>query len=437
MSSDHDGIDFHQHVLGALNDPVGFVRRFLAADGLLQHGGIMAFATIASGGLNYAYQVYMGRALGPEQYGVFGALFALFYLVRVLGRGIMLCATRFVAELDGDAPAVAAFQRGLLVRSLLFSAGLFVLLAAASPLIGSFLDLESPWLVVAVAATVPFGLALTANQGTLQGLQWFGMLGSYRVAEAGLKLALGIAFVTLGYGVYGAFGGVLVAGLVVLVATTVHLGRRLTVPAGARRRFDHERTYRFALPAVLAGFCITVPTTVDVIFVKHFFASEQAGLYTAVSVLGKILLFMAMAISAALFPKVSNSHAAERPERLNALFDRAVLYTALVAGAGTFVYWAAPQFVLGRLFGPAYVDAVPLLRWYGLAIFAFVLAVIVLNFQLARDRTWFVYGFTALSFVEIGLMWAAHASMTRIIQVMLGVNAFLFVCGAIAVKIKL
>lgn len=389
----------------------------------------MAVATVGSGAFNYAYQVFVGRALGPEQYGVFGALFALFYLVNVLGRGIRFSASRFAAEFDARGPTVAAFYRGLLVRTVLFSVLVFLALAVASPAVGDFLGVDSAWLVLLAVASVPVGLTLTANQGAMQGLQWFEPLGGYKVLLAVVKLALGVALVVLGFGVYGAFGAVVLATFLVLVASTLHVRFRLPRRGALTSPIEYGRAYRYVPPAVLAAFCLTVPGTVDVIVAQHFHAGPQAGLYTAVTVLGKILVFLPLGVCAAMFPKVSNGHAKADDDRLRGLLRRALLYAGAIAASGTILYALVPDLVLGVFFGPEYAAAASLLRWYGAAVLAFALASVVLNFELARDRMRYVYVFTACSVLEIGLLWVAHDSLVGMAQVVLLVNAALFAYG--------
>ncbi|WP_336360891.1 hypothetical protein [Haladaptatus sp. ZSTT2] len=406
-------------------EPVATLRQYVLSDDLLHHGSVMAVATAASGALNYAYQVFMGRALGPEQYGVFGALFALFYLVNVLGRGIRFSATRFSAELSEDTAALSAFHRGFLRKSLVFSCVVFVVLALSTPLLGDFLGVSTPLLLIAIAGTAPFGLALTANFGTFQGLQWFPTLGGYKVLLAGVKLAFGVGLVTLGYGVSGAFGALVISSVLLFGLSTAHVFRNL----GNERtsfEFEYSRAYTYTLPAVLAGFCLTVPTTVDVILVKHFFPSHTAGLYAAASVLGKILIFLPMGISTALFPKVSGHRTTD--ER-RSLLTRALFYTAVIAGAGAALFALFPHFVLTAFYGMPYADAAAVLPWYGIAVFAFALSSVTLNFQLALDQNRFVYLFTAGSFLEIALMWAFHGSLLQFVQILFVVNVGLFALG--------
>ena len=421
-------------LVAAVSAPVSVVRRTVASDDVLQHGGIMSAAMLASGALNYGYQVFMGRALGPKQYGVFGAVFALVYLVNVLGRGIRFSATRFAAEFASENRSVASFHAGFLARAALFAAVVFVAVLLTAPVTVAFLGLGSSLPVVIVAANGLFGLALTANQGVFQGLQRFGALGTYQVLLAALKLVVGVALVYAGYGVAGALGAVALASFLVLVATTLHLRSSTGDRTGPATAFEYGRAYRYLPPAVLAGFCITVPGTVDVLVVKHFFSAADAGLYAAAAVLGKILVFLPMGISTALFPKVSNDRASGESARRQRLFDRAVLYVGLLVGVGTLVLWVVPDLTVALVFGPAYAGAVPLVRWYGVAVLFVALAIVVLNFQLALDRTGFVYVFTAASVVEILLLWVAHSSMVEVIQVILLVNGGLFAYGFISVK---
>ena len=427
-----------------LRTPLALVRRAAATDELLHHGGVMAFATVAAGGFNYLFQLFMGNALGPHQYGVFGSLFALFYLVHVVGRGVRLSATRFTAEYADDPRTLASFHRGWLVRALAFGCAMFVGLSLLGPRVAAFLDLDSALPVVVVAATMPFNLALPANFGHYQGREAFLRLGSYKVTQAAVKVVLAVTLVTLGFGVFGAFGAIGAAALLVLALSTVHARRSFetssaggaglgTEPDAAPDRgtgFDYARAYRYVLPAVLVGFCLTVPANVDVILAKHFFTARQAGLYTAVSVLGKILVFLPLGISTALFPKASDGDA----ETAGRLFDRAILYTATLAGAGALGYWLLPELVLATFFGESYVAAASLLQWYAGAVLAFAVAVVALEFHLARDRMGYVYLFGAVSCVEIVLLWTYHASMVSFAHVLLAANAGLAVVGIAGAK---
>lgn len=397
-------------------------------DDLLRHGGVMAVAIVAAGALNYAYQVFVGRALGPAQYGTFGALTSFLYLLNVVGRGVRMSTARFVSARREDGAWIATFYRGIALRTLLFATAVFALLTAFSPQIAGFVGAESAWPVVLVAVAVPFTFTLPTNFGFFQGVEAFRAYGAYNALQAGLTLLIAVVLLVAGFGLYGALGALAAASAIALGVSTwaVHRYRGVVTDPPT---IDYTRAYRYALPAVLAGFCLTVPTSVDVVLAKHFFAAEAAGRYTAVAVLGKVLIFLPLGISMALFPKVSAPDAGDG----TALFARAFAYTAVLAGAGALLYWLAPSLVLGLVYTSEYAGVAAVLQWYGLAILAFSLAVVVLNFELARDRHRYVVVFALVSCAEIALLWVFHESMVGYAQIILGANAVLTVLGLLEV----
>jgi len=426
----------------AVRDPLSLVRR-LGSDDLLRHGGLLAGATVVSGGLNYGFQVFMGRALSPETYGVFGAVFALFYVASVLTHGIKFSTIRFTAATDPGSVVRANVHGGLLFRAFLAGLVAALALAAASPVVSPLLGASSVWPVVLVAVAIPFQFGFRGNLATFQGFQWFGCQAAYNTLYAGIKLALGVGLVLLGYDLHGAVAALSLGALVVGAVTTVHLRRRLggwRVPL-RDTALDYGRVYRYLWPSLLAGICLTVPANLDVIVVSAAFSGEAVGHYVAASVLGKVLIFLPMGISKAMFPKVTGewtgSSARDEGEVAGAdgLLDRALCYAALIAGGGALVYWLVPSLVLEAIFGAAYVAAAPLLRWYGLAIAFFVLAIVVLNFELARDRLRYVAVFAAASVLEVAFMWAFDGTMLGVVWVMLVANAGLFAFGIYETKL--
>lgn len=390
----------------------------LRADDLLQDGSILIVASLFTGVVNYAYQVLMGRFLGPEQYGVFGALFALSYMLLVFSRGVQLCSTKYVSTLSTG--RMAGFLRGFGLRISAVMIVLFGALWLAAPAIARTLKIADPLLVVLVCVTLLFGPVNAITFGALRGLQHFRVFGGIQVGRALLKLGIGIGLVLLGFGTYGAVGGPVIGVAAAFFVSVIYL-RRWFLADGSFSAYGE--VYRFAAPSLLVAFCMTVPTNADVVVVKQLFAPVTAGLYTAVSVFGKVLIFLPLGITGALFPKAA-SRGESRP-----LLVRALFYTAVLAFGAALVLVAVPRLALGVLYGGTYAAAAPVLRWYVLAIGAFSLCTVLLNYSLAVDDLRFVKAFTALTVAGIGLFYLFGSSPLRIAQVMLAVNAVGFVGG--------
>lgn len=396
----------------------------LIGDGLFRDSAILIVASLLSGGLNYLFQIVMGRLLGPEQYGVFGSLFSLSYLVTVLSTGVGYCATKYVSSLSEGRRS--AFLTGFTFRVGAAGVLLLLLLLAATPAISAFLGISDPLLVAAIVVSLVLSLFVSLNRGALQGVQRFVIFGAVGVGRSALKLVVGVGLVLLGFGVYGALGALLIASLAALFATTLSLRGYYA----NRTAFDSfGDVYRYAVPSMLVAFCFTIPTNADVVLVKSMFTASETGVYTAVTVFGKVLVFLPSGITSALFPKVSTDHASG--EETNQLLRRALLYTGVLVAGATGATILFPEWLLTLVFGASYARGATLLPWYGAMVAVFSLNLVFLNFAHARNERFFVYVFAVLTVAELTGVYLFAESMLSIIRTMLLVNVAILLIGVV------
>src|SRR5659263_786286 len=97
---------------------------YLKKDELLKNGTTMFISGQIAGIFNYIYQVYIGRALGPKEYGVFGALFAIFYMIASISQTLGTSTTQFVSKFVGEGKAIGFFIKGSLKRTILFGSAI-------------------------------------------------------------------------------------------------------------------------------------------------------------------------------------------------------------------------------------------------------------------------------------------------------------------------
>src|SRR6202022_1201592 len=99
--------------------------------------------------------------------------------------------------------------------------------------------------------------------------------------------------------------------------------------AGHHERLPIWPLLRGAMGATAGITAITLFYNFDVLLAKHFLSNQDAGLYSAMSLLGKLLFFGTISVSVVMFPRVSAIHAAgQRGHRT------VNLSLALVASAG-------------------------------------------------------------------------------------------------------
>jgi len=405
----------------------------LFSDDLLKHASIMFLVSIIAGACNYIYQLYMGRALGPEEYGVFGSLFAIFYIISVLTATIQTSVARFVSKFIGEGAKekIHYFMQGLLKRMLFLGIAMFLFFVIISGWLSSFLKIDAIMPVIILGSILLFSTLLPVNLGALQGIQKFISLGFNTVLNFLLKLVFGIALVVIGFGVNGALGAVIIASAVALIVSFIPLRSFFSKVYSKNSDFKFSELYKYSFPTMIAMFCFAVPANVDVIIAKHFFAAHSAGLYTAATVLGKIILFIPGAIVIAMFPKVSKMYAEKKDT--SHLLNISLLYTGLVSCVMAIGYWFFPSLVVSIPYGSAYVEVAPVLQLYGMAMLFFSLTIVLMRYSLAVHDTRYVYLFAFFTLVEIGLITVFHASMMEMATIILVVNVLLFVSSYVYV----
>ena len=408
---------------------------FFKEKDFLKHSGILFIATFIGGACNYAYQLYMGRGLGPEGYGIFGSLFAISYILFVLAGTIQTSTARFISGFVGEEKRqnIRMFLIGMYKRVLVLGILIFLFFLLASSWISSFLKINSIEPILIVGSFFLFSLLLPVNMGVLQGLQRFEHLGICIVLNFLSKFVFGFFLVNIGFGVNGALSALTLSAIFALIPSFIFL--RTSLSEGTSRKelkFNFSEVYKYSLPALLTMFCFAVPANVDMIIVKHFFSSQQAGLYTAASVLGKIVLFIPEAIALVMFPKVTEA-LARKENSMNVLYC-SILYTGLLSGIIGIAYWIFPSYAVEIPFGYDYINAVPLVKLYGIAMFFFSLSFIIMRYSLALRDQKYVIVFSIFTFLEIALLSIFHEKMTNMVSILVLVNAVWFLSSVFYVK---
>jgi O-antigen/teichoic acid export membrane protein len=141
---------------------------------------------------------------------------------------------------------------------------------------------------------------------------------------------------------------------------------------------------RYSGFAFVALFCYNMMWNVDVVLVKHYFTPFEAGMYSAVSILGRIILFAPMGIARVVFPKASDRYEAGK-KHFHVLLKGLVL-TSLIAGGIVMAYLLFPEEIVMTIFGVRYVGAIPYLWKYGLVTFFFSLTGLLINYSLSINQ---------------------------------------------------
>jgi O-antigen/teichoic acid export membrane protein len=240
-----------------------------------------------------------------------------------------------------------------------------------------------------------------------------------------LRLLFGIILIYFGFRINGALGAIFLSILVAIIITFVPIKGLFLKSKGGGNPVSTKEILSYGFPVMVATLFFMMLTYVDMILVKHYFAPEDAGIYATAEVLGKIVIYLPVSIVLALFPLVAESHALNQDSFH--MLDKGLLYTGVISATTAFIFFLFPELSISTLFGNKYLAAAPLLRLFSLAMVPLALINIIMYFNLARDRTAFIYSFIGFSILEVILIALFHGSLSHVLFILIGVLTTLFV----------
>jgi O-antigen/teichoic acid export membrane protein len=261
--------------------------------GLIKQGSLMFFAVAIFNILNLLYQLYMIRNLSTINYGILNSLLSILVIVSIPSGTLQTVVTKYISTFHtlDNLEKINILIHSFIKKTLVFGAVIFLILILGSGQISSFIQINSPSLIMILGLTTFLSIILPIAQGGLQGLQKFGYLGLAMITNGGLKLALGMLFVYIGYGVAGAMIALVLSIFITLFLAFTMLASVLPKPlifipnpSSSEHNYpaseiNYSEIHRYFYPVALVYLCFMILTNVDVVLVKHFFKPLDAGYF--------------------------------------------------------------------------------------------------------------------------------------------------------------
>ena len=385
---------------------------------LLTGSFVMIIGSNAVNFLNYLYHLVMVRFLTPTNYGELAALLSLVGLLGIIPGSLNLVIIKFVSSAKNNQEIVNVVS-WFNSKVFIFSLVIFITITLFSPFISSFLKIDNRLTIVLIALSFLFSLAALLYKSTLQGLLRFQQMVFTLFTESSLKLILGVLFVYIGFSVTGAVVGLVIASFVGFFLSRLFIQNFLKK---SEKMPNIKKILDYSLPVLIQSISITSLYSTDIILVKHFFTSHEAGIFAVISTLGKIIFFGTAPISAVMFPLISQKQS--KGKKYQKVFILSLIMTLIISIFILAIYWLIPQFVI-RMLNPDYLEAAPLLAWYGIFISLFTLSALLVNFGLSLGRASVVIFPTSAAILQIILIWFFHQSLFIVILASTTVAALL------------
>lgn len=392
-----------------------------ALSGLLGGGALLLVSTTVVNLGNYVFNLILGRWLGPAAFADLTLVVTLMLVLTLITATLQTVVAKFSADYTArDAGSRLAGLRRWAVRwagwlGLGLGGGMIL---AAQPL-QHFFHMTSAWPFVLLGIGIPVYFIQGADRGVLQGQMRFGLLAASYQAEMWVRLLLGVGLVALGFGVNGAVGALTLSFLAAWVVARL-AGRGMS--SAARFESSESRAaLAFALPASAALVGQILINNSDVLIVKHFFVAQEAGLYAALALIGRMVFFATWPVVTVLLPAVAQRHQQGLAHRN--LFWLSLGGVLAVSAGVTGAAFLFPEMIIGLLFGEAYLSIAPLLGLYAVATTLYALSNVVIIYHLSigngRGGLLAVLG----GALQVGTLWFVHSSLAQVIWVQIGLMA--------------
>jgi O-antigen/teichoic acid export membrane protein len=369
---------------------------------------------------NFGYNLLIARLLGPADFGHTTAIGTLLMLASAITLSFQLVCAKVVARNETVAGKAEVYrslrQRGWIVGFVLGTA----LILLSAPL-SNYLRLPSSSLVILLGAGIAFYVPLGVKRGGLQGTYAFGRLSGNLILEVVVKLVGALVLVEAGWGVNGAVAAL---ALSIVISYFYPLRDRLLEPEPAG---SIPASFGEGMQAIVFFVGQVLINNIDIVLVKHWFHPEDAGLYAAASLVGRVVYLASWSVISAMFPISAGQKAREKNAALLVVPLLLVLFISL---GFILIMQFAPGPVLRILFGISFSSVAPLLALYAAASSAYSLSVVLIAFEMSQriaNTGWLQLVFAGLVIAGISIF---HATLRQVIVVQLVVRVCLLIAVA-------
>lgn len=404
----------------------GLLHTFMS-DTLARNSAIVFAGSMTSNVLAYVYHLFMGRLLGPSGYGELASLLSLLYVFTVPLLVAQTVLIKFVSGFKAHGQTGQA-KTLFLASSKVFaiiSVILFPIVLLTGPYVTAFLHLSNATLFTLLYLFLVISLLTVATGSMLAGYQkflWISIMGAM-----GILVKLFLSIPSVAWGVSGVMFAAVAASVIMyglyLIPLRFVLAAR-AIPTELKRR----DMLGFAIPTLLTQLGITSLYSTDIILVRHFFSSYDAGVYAALAILGKIIFYASSAVPTVLFPIASERTATGTATKK--LILSAIVIVSVISAGITTAYFIFPNTIVRLLFGNAYGAAGSMLGLFGVFLSLFSIASIITTACLAigYTRIWFIAAGAAI--VQIIGITLFHGSISGIIYINIALCLSYDVIGA-------
>jgi O-antigen/teichoic acid export membrane protein len=376
---------------------------------------------------NLIYNVVTARLLGPTGFAHATAVYTLLMLASAITLSFQVVCAKYVAS-HQTADDKAAIFGALHLRAWMAGIALGLLLFVFNRVLMAYLNLPDATLISLLALGAAFYIPLGVRRGYIQGIHAFGALAINFMLEGVVRLGGAYLLIRLGLGVKGA----VLASVIAIIAS--YFAAKPSPGLHSLRPHINPIPFREGLQAIVFFSGQVVINNFDIVLVKHFFTSDQAGIYAAVSLVGRLVNMCAWSVVNTMFPVSAGARSSDREARPVLFLSLGMVF--LILSVLILGLWAIPSFLWRTLFGVHfelgnYGGLAALLILYAVTTGIYSLSSVMITYEMSRkiaNTSWVQLAFSGAFVLGICVF---HRTLREVIIVQLVLMVILLVTVAL------
>lgn len=369
-------------------------------------------SVLAVNGGNYLYNLILGRLLGPTAFADAAVLITFLLVLSFVAMTFQLVTAKFSVLFENE--LFKNFITRVYQQAFAVGIGLGILIIAFASQLQALFNTSSSTMFIIFGCGVPLYFLMSVNRGAFQGKKAFkslsityqGEMLSRLVITLGLILLLDIqSSAVIAIGILLSF----VFGLFPFKMKQISFKK----PAALDAKYSKQIKNFFLLTAFYELTQIIINNS-DILLVKHYFESYEAGLYASLALIGRIVYFIAWMFVMLLLPAVVELKK-EGKETASVLF-KYVGYIAAISIVIVFTCLAFPELIINILFGEQYIAMAPLLWKYAIATSMFAISNIFAYYYLSLDKYVPVIISGVFGMLQMVLVIFFHESLEQVVH---------------------
>ncbi|MFC1574006.1 hypothetical protein ACFL30_02365 [Candidatus Latescibacterota bacterium] len=374
--------------------------------------------------------------LPDGDYGVYGRLFGLYFIISVPFLSIQLLVSKEVSSyLATNARGRAAtFVKKSLLYVTVTGGSLALLGIIFSRFIAGFLNIESTTPVILLMLIFICYTPFPVFVGIVQGSKKFYTAGLIAIFWGFFRLFNGsIAFWSFGGQLNGILVGVTLA--VILTVLFAWTRARSIFKTAGEKLTDGEfrRAFSLVIPMAFTLFAVTVLRSIDLVLAGRFFSPAEVDAYACASTVGKAF-FMLTTIVMVMFPHVSEQRSLKRNPFIYIIKSLAV--TVGLTLGGIIISIISPGFIMRIItVGETIPGAEPLIQIIGIVILCVSIIFIIAHYLLAQHKAGFIPVLVAGMILQVVLISLFHSTPLTMLWAVCGANAITMILMVIVLVV--